>query len=195
LLHLRTAHEVREHQTKASATGKIAAPGRSFHDHRQTLASSPPTIALDRHTRVTATDVYVTRTSRVETFTAAHASRLWTLEQRLAASRTMRTSSFAFTGERRILARARATEWRFDEPSMAMRRAPHAQGGEAATRRVRHHVQHEELLKTVRRTVIEENERAARQASRHLPSSQKIADDVYGMLTRRLVVERERLGR
>jgi hypothetical protein len=136
-----------------------------------------------------------TRTTIVETFSEAHVNRLRTLEQWLSASRTVRTSTSVFTEATRLFARTHATEWRFDETSMAMRQAPQAQGVDVTSRTVQHRVQQEELIKTVRRTVVEENERVARQAARHMPSPQQIADDVYGVLTRRLVVERERLGR
>ncbi len=179
----------------AGAVPAIGAPGLSSPGRRQVLAPRALTMAVARQVRGTDTDLHVTRASRVDTFTEARMVRLPTLERREAASRAMRTTSIAFSQEARLLGRTRTTEWHFNEPSMAMRRAGHTQRGEAATRTVQDHVRQDELLKTVRKTVTEESERVVRQAARQMSSPQQVADEVYGLLTRRLVVERERLGR
>ena len=132
--------------------------------------------------------------ARVEAFVNERLRRLDTLEQRLWTFSTWKDTASTFVETSRILERSRVTEWRFDEPLMAMRR-PRQEPVEEPKRTVQQRVQQEELIKTVRRTVVEEHERVARQAAQKSASPQQLADDVYGLLTRRLVAERERLGR
>jgi hypothetical protein len=130
-----------------------------------------------------------------ESFASACVQRHTAFTRVIETWRHARTVASAFSDSTRIFARLRAIDLSVDQPATVVRRESRLQTETESTRTTHQRVREEEVLLSVRRTIAEESERLTRQLALQTPSPQHLADDVYGRLTRRLVVERERLGR